>query len=93
MSEQVLCLQRTMGLVKNFLTMNGLTLLSRFFGLIREILLLHFMGASVEMDAYTTAEGSLLKVVFNQFLYHITRIIYRIQSLKERSIFHPGYLL
>jgi len=55
MSEQVLCLQRTMGLVKNFLTMNGLTLLSRFFGLIREILLLHFMGASVEMDAYTTA--------------------------------------
>ena len=55
MSGQVLYLSRTMGLVRNFLTMNGLTLVSRLFGLIREILLLHFMGASVEMDAYTTA--------------------------------------
>lgn len=44
-----------MGLVRNFLTMNGLTLVSRFLGMIREVLLLHFMGASVEMDAYTTA--------------------------------------
>ncbi len=55
MSERMLCLSQAMGIVRNFLTMNGLTLVSRLFGLIREILLLHFLGASVEMDAYTTA--------------------------------------
>lgn len=44
-----------MGLVRKFLTINGLTVVSRLFGMVREVLLLHFLGASVEMDAFTTA--------------------------------------
>lgn len=44
-----------MGLAKKFLTISGLTVVSRVFGVVREALMLHFLGASVEMDAFTTA--------------------------------------
>lgn len=44
-----------MSLVRSFLTINGLTIVSRLFGVVREVLLLHFLGASIEMDAFTTA--------------------------------------
>lgn len=44
-----------MGLAKKFLTVSGLTIVSRILGVFRETLLVHFLGASLEMDAFTTA--------------------------------------
>ena len=44
-----------MGLAKKFFTVSGLTIVSRILGVFRETLLVHFLGASVEMDAFTTA--------------------------------------
>lgn len=44
-----------MGLAKKFLTVSSLTVISRIFGVFREMLLVHFLGASIEMDAFTTA--------------------------------------
>lgn len=44
-----------MGLAKKFLTVSGLTVVSRILGVFRETLLVHFLGASMEMDAFTTA--------------------------------------
>jgi len=44
-----------MNLAKKFFTVSGLTIVSRIFGVFRETLLVHFLGASFEMDAFTTA--------------------------------------
>ena len=44
-----------MGLFRKFLTVSGLTIASRVFGVVREAVMVHFLGASVEMDAFTTA--------------------------------------
>ncbi|MBQ9335349.1 MAG: murein biosynthesis integral membrane protein MurJ [Alphaproteobacteria bacterium] len=44
-----------MGLFQKFLTVSGLTIASRVFGVVREAVMVHFLGASVEMDAFTTA--------------------------------------
>lgn len=44
-----------MGIARKFFTISGLTIVSRIFGVIRETLLVHFLGASIEMDAFTTA--------------------------------------
>ena len=44
-----------MGIARKFFTISGLTIVSRLFGVAREALLVHFLGASIEMDAFTTA--------------------------------------
>ena len=44
-----------MGLARKFFTVSGLTVVSRILGVFRESLLVHFLGASLEMDAFTTA--------------------------------------
>lgn len=44
-----------MALTKKFLTISGLTVVSRILGVVREAVLVHFLGASIEMDAFTTA--------------------------------------
>lgn len=44
-----------MSLGKKFFTVGGLTALSRVFGVVREIILSHFLGAGAEMDAYLIA--------------------------------------
>mgnify|MGYP001179578043 CR=1 FL=1 len=44
-----------MGLARKFFTVSGLTVISRVFGVMRESILVHFLGASIEMDAFTTA--------------------------------------
>lgn len=44
-----------MGIARKFFTVSALTVVSRIFGVIRESILVHFLGASLEMDAFTTA--------------------------------------
>ena len=44
-----------MGLLKKFVTVSGLTVVSRMLGVVREALMAYFLGASTEMDAFTTA--------------------------------------
>ncbi|MDR0942012.1 MAG: murein biosynthesis integral membrane protein MurJ [Holosporales bacterium] len=44
-----------MSLVRRFFTVSGLTVLSRILGVFREAALLHFLGATAEMDAFTIA--------------------------------------
>ncbi|MDR0695232.1 MAG: murein biosynthesis integral membrane protein MurJ [Holosporales bacterium] len=44
-----------MSLAKGFFTVSGLTIVSRVFGILREAVMTHFLGASIEMDAFTTA--------------------------------------
>ena len=44
-----------MGLIKKFVTVSGLTVVSRMLGIVREALMAYFLGASTEMDAFTTA--------------------------------------
>ncbi|MBR1480124.1 MAG: hypothetical protein IJ599_04525 [Alphaproteobacteria bacterium] len=44
-----------MGLARKFFTVSGFTVISRVLGIIREMLLAHFLGASAEMDAFNAA--------------------------------------
>lgn len=44
-----------MGLAQRFFTVSGLTVISRVFGVIREAMLSHFLGACAEMDAFLIA--------------------------------------
>ena len=44
-----------MGLARKFFTVSGFTVVSRVLGIIREMLLAHFLGASAEMDAFNAA--------------------------------------
>ncbi|MDR1391035.1 MAG: murein biosynthesis integral membrane protein MurJ [Holosporales bacterium] len=44
-----------MGLARKFFTISSLTIVSRVFGIVREAVLIRFLGASIEMDAFTTA--------------------------------------
>ncbi|MDR0744654.1 MAG: murein biosynthesis integral membrane protein MurJ [Holosporales bacterium] len=44
-----------MSLIKKFITVSGLTIISRILGVAREILLSCFLGACAEMDAYLIA--------------------------------------
>ncbi|MDR3224533.1 MAG: murein biosynthesis integral membrane protein MurJ [Holosporales bacterium] len=44
-----------MAFAQRFFTVSGLTVASRLLGVVREVILIHFLGASVEMDAFTTA--------------------------------------
>ncbi|MBQ8651291.1 MAG: murein biosynthesis integral membrane protein MurJ [Alphaproteobacteria bacterium] len=44
-----------MSIFKKFATIGGLTIVSRLLGVVRESILVHFIGASIEMDVFTTA--------------------------------------
>lgn len=44
-----------MRIIRNVLTVGGFTALSRLFGLVREMLIAHFMGASIVTDAFFVA--------------------------------------
>jgi putative peptidoglycan lipid II flippase len=44
-----------MSILRRFWTINGLTALSRILGIFRETALIHFLGASAEMDAFSVA--------------------------------------
>ncbi len=44
-----------MSFARKFFTVSGLTIASRILGVVRESILVHFLGASLEMDAFTTA--------------------------------------
>ncbi|MDR1034407.1 MAG: murein biosynthesis integral membrane protein MurJ, partial [Holosporales bacterium] len=44
-----------MGIGRRFFAVSGLTVVSRIFGVVREAIFSHFMGASAEMDAFLIA--------------------------------------
>lgn len=83
-----------MSFVSKFCTVSGLTIVSRIFGVIRESMFSHFLGACSEMDAFLIAfkfpsflENISLKAVSIQFLYHILWILQRVINLKAHCIF------
>lgn len=82
-------------IIKNTLHVGGSTLLSRFFGVIREILTVQFMGAGIYSDAFFTAFKipSMLRKAFAEGAISVAFIPTYISVLKKEGTQHANSLM